>query len=80
MRKVISYIGNIWIENWKGLLVRTDVLLSVLCGQGAREIITVFDIRKVILEVNYIVTRIGDALKTASKKQHTGEVKFPRYL
>ena len=67
-----SYLGKAWIEIWKGLSAKTATLLSTLCGQGAREIITVFDIRSITLEENYIVIIIGDALKTTSKKHHTG--------
>lgn len=45
-------------------------------GQRAREIIRAMDTKNITFEENYVIIRIGNLIKTANKKHHTGEVKF----
>ena len=59
----------IYGQNLKDLSTRAATLLSVLCGQQVREIITALDIWNITLEENYIVNRIGDDLKITSTIQ-----------
>ena len=79
MGKVINYLGNKWTDKLKNLSERTATLLSILCGQRAREIITAMGIGNSTFEENYVIIRIGNLLKTTNKKHHTGEVKFPHF-
>ena len=37
------------------------------------------DTRYISFEKNYVIIRIGNLLKTANKKHHTGVVKFPHF-
>ena len=77
--KVINFLGKKWSENLKELSERTVTLLAILCGQRAREIITAMDTRNITFEENYVIIRIGDILKTTNQKNHTGEVKYPKF-
>ena len=40
VEKVINYLGNRWIYKLKNLSERTITVLSILCGQRSREVIT----------------------------------------
>ena len=50
-------------------------LLAVLCGQKAREILAVIDLKDISFEEDLIL--IGDVRKTITRKFHSGE--FPVY-
>ena len=50
--KVINYLGNTWSDKSKNLSERTVTLLSILCGQRAREMITAMDTRNITFEEN----------------------------
>ena len=76
VEKVINYLGNRWIYKLKNLSERTITLLSILCGQRSREVITAMDTGNITFEENHFIIRIGNLLKTFNKKHHTGEVKF----
>ena len=63
----------------QGLSRKLATLLAILCGQRAREIIAVIDLRNICFEKDILIIRIGDLLKTAPQKFHLGEIKFPSH-
>ena len=54
-------------------------LLTILCGQCGREILSVIDIQNTTIEGNFRINLIRDKLKTTSIKFHVREIKFPVY-
>lgn len=60
VRKVVSYLGNMSMENLKVVSVRTAALLSIFCGQAPVETITDLNISNIALEKNYIFISIED--------------------
>ena len=63
----------------QGLSGKLATLLTILCGQRAREILVVMDLRNICFEKDVLIIRIGDLLKTSTQRFHLGEIKFPSY-
>ena len=54
--------------------------MAILCGQRAQEILSLIDIRNITMEETSLIIRIRDLVKTANRKFHNGESKFPKYI
>ena len=67
-------------ENVQHLSQKLATLLAILCGQRAREMLSLMDIRNITMEETCLIIRIGDLLKTSNRKFHIGELKFPKYI
>ena len=52
-------------------------LATVFCGQRAREILAVLDLK--ISPLRITIIRIEDVLNTSTRNFHSGELKFPAY-
>ena len=48
--------------------------LATLCGQRAKEILVVTDLKNIFFEEDLLIIRIGDVLKTTSRKCHSKEL------
>ena len=77
---VLKYISSMDTENVQHLSRKLATLLAILCGQRAREILSLMDIRNITMEETCLIIRIGDLLKTSNLKFHNGELKFPKYI
>ena len=67
-------------ENAQHLSQKLATLLPILCGQRARQILSLMDIRNITIEETCLIIRIGVLLKTSNHKFHNGELKFPKYI
>ena len=67
-------------ENVQHLSQKLATLLAILCGQRAREILSLMDIRNITMEEICVIIRIGDLLKTSNRRFHNGELKFPKCI
>ena len=76
---VVRYLGSVTEKSLLGISLKLASLLTILCGQRGREILSVMDIRNTTIEENFLIIRIGDQLKTTGIKFHVGEIKFPVY-
>ena len=76
---VLKYISSMDTENVQHVSQKLATLLAILCGQRAREILSLMDIRNIPMEETCLIIRIGDLLKTSNRKFHNGEQKFPKY-
>ena len=54
--------------------------MAILCGQRAREILSLMDISNIAMEETCLIIRIGDLRKTSNRKFHNEELKFPKYI
>ena len=79
VRAVVKYSINASYENLYDLSKKLSTLTAILCGQRPKEIFRLIDVRNLSFEENLLVIRIGDIMKTSSKKFHIDEIKFPRY-
>ena len=77
---VLKYISSMDTENVQHLSQKLATLLAILCGQRAREILSLMDIRNITMEKTCLIIRKGDLLKTSNHKFHNGELKFPKYV
>ena len=77
---VLKCISSMNTENVQHLSQKLATLLAILCGQRAREILSLMDIRNITMEETCLIIRIGDLLKTSNRKFHNGELKFPKYI
>ena len=77
---VLKYITSMDTENVQHLSQKLATLLAILCGQRAREILSLMDIRNITMEKTCLIIRKGDLLKTSNHKFHNGELKFPKYV
>ena len=66
-------------ENVQHLSQKLATLLAILCGQHAREILSLMNIRNITMEETCLIIRIGNLLKTSNRKFQNGELKFPKY-
>ena len=76
---VVKYLSGIPNNLKQGLSGRLATLLAILCGQRAREILAVIDLRNICFEKDVVIIRIGDLLTTSTQKFHLDEIKFPSY-
>ena len=77
--KVIRHLSKIDISKLKYLILKLATLLALLCGQRAREILSVMDIRNTVIEDNICFIRIGDLLKTSGANFHVGQLEYPAF-
>ena len=54
--------------------------MGILCGQRAREILSLMEIRNITMEETCLIISMGDLLKTSNRKFHNGELKLPKYI
>ena len=67
---VLKYISSMDTENVQHVSQKLATLLAILCGQRAREILSLMDIRNIPMEETCLIIRIGDLLKTSNRKFH----------
>ena len=77
---VLKYISSMDTENVQHLSQKLATLLAVLCGQYAREVLSLMGIKNITMEQTCLIIRIGDLLKISNRKFHNGELKFPKYI
>ena len=77
---VLKYISSLNTENVQHLSQKLATLLAVLCGQYAREVLSLMGIKNITMEQTCLIIRIGDLLKISNPKFHNGELKFPKYI
>ena len=70
---VVKYLSRIPNCLKPGLSGKLATLLAILCGQKARAILAVMDLRNICFEKDVVIIRIGDLLKTST------QIKFPSY-
>ena len=63
----MKYLSEIPSNRKQGLFGKLVILLAIFCGQRAREILAVMDLRNICFEKDAVITRIGDLLKTLLK-------------
>ena len=76
----LECISSMDTENVQHLSQKLATLLAILCGQRARKILSLMDIRNITIEETCLIIRIGDLLKISNRKFHNGELKFPKYI
>ena len=76
---VVKYLSSIPNYLEQGLRGKLATLLAILCGQRAREILAVMNLRNIYFEKDAVIILIGDLLKTSTQKFHLGEIKSPSY-
>ena len=76
---VVRYLSSITPKPLLDISLKLASLLTILCGQRGREILSVTDIRGTTKEENFLIIRIGDKLKTTSIKFNVGEITFTIY-
>ena len=62
-----------------GLSGKLATISALLCGQKARDLLAVMDLRNICFEKDVVIIRIIDLLETSTQKFHLGETKFPSY-
>ena len=77
--KVIKHLSKVDISELKGLTLKLATLLALLCGQRAREILSVMDIPNTVIKDNSCFIRIGDLLKTSGPNFHVGQLEYPAF-
>ena len=77
--KVLKHLSKVDISKLKDLTLKLATLLALLCGQRAREILSVMDIRNTVIEDNICLIRIGDLLKTSVPNFHVGQLEYPAF-
>ena len=76
----LECISSMDTENVQHLSQKLATLLAILCGQRAREILSLMDISNIAMEETCLIIRIGDLRKTSNRKFHNEELKFPKYI
>ena len=76
---VVRYLSSITPKPLLDISRKLTSLLTILCGQHGREILSVMDIRNTTKEENFLIIRIGDKLKITSIKFNVGEITFTVY-
>ena len=76
---VVKHLSGIPKNLKQRLSGKLATLLAILCGQRAREILAVMDLRNICFEKDVVIICIGNLLKTSTQKFHLGEIKFPSY-
>lgn len=66
---------------WPNILtLKTQTLSAVLCGQRAKDILTVVDICRIeFVRMNYVIIKTGYLLKASNIHFHKVELKFQAY-
>lgn len=76
---VLKYMCSMDTGTIQQLSQKLSTLLAILCGQRAREILSLMDTRNISVEETCLIIRVGDLLKTSNSKFHNGELCFPKY-
>ena len=76
---VVRYLSSITPKPLLDISRKLTSLLTILCGQHGREILSVMDIRNTTKGKNFLIIRIGDKLKITSIKFNVGEITFTVY-
>ena len=59
----LECISSMDTENVQHLSQKLATLLAILCGQRAREMLSLMDIRNITMEETCLIIKIGDLLK-----------------
>ena len=59
---MLKYISSMNTENVQHSSQKLATLLAILCGQRAREILSLMDTRNITMEETCLIIRIGDLL------------------
>ena len=76
---VVKYLRSVIPKSLFDISYNLASLLSILCAQRGREILSVMNIRNTTIEENFLVIQIGDKLKATNIKIHVRETKFSIY-
>ena len=76
---VVKYLSSVIPKSLFDISCNLASLLSILCAQRGREILSVMNIRNTTIEENCLVIQIGDKLKATNIKIHVRETKFSVY-
>ena len=76
---VVKYLRSVIPKSLFDISYNLASLLSILCAQRGREILSVMNIWNTTIEENFLDIQIGDKLKATNIKIHVRETKFSVY-